>query len=82
MIQNDQPMMGMDTRPEKEVLADEAENLVKAIHLATQMIGGLGKTPKHLRSDRLKELYDTRNVNILRMHEIHRIAVEKGYIVE
>lgn len=67
---------------EQEAFLAEVEKLISQIQECTQLIGGIphsGRTRDQI-VERYRELYDERKAKILRVEEINRLCIEKGYI--
>lgn len=63
----------------------ETEKLIDEINKLTERIGGipygaLKDAPQEERMKKFRELYDERKAKILRIEEINKICIEKGYI--
>lgn len=76
---------GIPVHPfEQEAFLAETDKLISEINTINQRMAGIPRAyPRHPHSARLnayKKLYDDRKTKVLRIQEINKICIEKGYI--
>ncbi len=80
------PGIPVSVYTEQELFLKEAETLIQEINKINERMAGIPRArparPKELRLELYKQLYDERKAKILRVEEINKVCLEKGYITE